>query len=517
MNQTYRPLKARILSSAMSSIALSLLISVAVGGQEDQPKTVLKTESFDRDPGWESHNNHLVPQVVKTVEQDFGYSDTNFAGKEKGEIGGRIWRCSKQASYATPIRVRTLNDKLNASGTFALTASSGSSGVFLGWFQGEQAGNGRQNTLGLRFAAEGAGSRLTLQLVTATNQACGTKVTPWIVDASKPRGQRKFRPPAIKNDGTQYAWTLDYDPQAGDGNGQFCCTVRSNSPQPEPFETQIHTVELPAGYKEHGTNFDRFGLVNSMKPGNSLTIYFDDLRVDSRTIDFSQDPSWIGLGNRVSYQRREEGGLHNFGYSGQTCHAGGDPGELGGLIWRSGAYAYYADRVGTFSLTDRLEASGKVLLEVGPPDSGMYLGWFNSAHKVNSPVQAGDFVGVKIGGPTRVGHYFLPAYATAVTSSVASVAGRQHLPNVSIDRGEGPVLVPQKTFHWKLVYDPEANGGHGVVEATLGDDSVTLPLKRGDKAKGATLDRFGLFTAHRGGSYVRIYFDDLNYTAARPG
>ena len=31
--------------------------------------------------------------------------------------------------------------------------------------------------------------------------------------------------------------------------------------------------------------------------------------------------------------------------------------------------------------------------------------------------------------------------------------------------------------------------------------------------KGAILDRFGLFTAHIGGSFVNIYFDDLEYTA----
>jgi hypothetical protein len=56
-------------------------------------------------------------------------------------------------------------------------------------------------------------------------------------------------------------------------------------------------------------------------------------------------------------------------------------------------------------------------------------------------------------------------------------------------------------------------GGKGTIEATLGNESVTLPLRDGDKAKGASLDRFGLFTTHRGGSFVRIYFDDLTYTA----
>ena len=63
------------------------------------------------------------------------------------------------------------------------------------------------------------------------------------------------------------------------------------------------------------------------------------------------------------------------------------------MMWRSGAYGYYADRAGPLSLGDRLEASGKVTLGVGPPDSGMYLGWFNSAHKENAPTQTGNFVG----------------------------------------------------------------------------------------------------------------------------
>lgn len=518
MNRTHRQPGSAGRWSTCGHVCVTLLLAVAAGAgsgrAEGPPKTVLKTEHFDNDPGWEGHNNRVMPKVIKTVRQDFGYTATNFAGKAKGEIGGTIWRSSTRASYAAGIQPRTLSDKLTASGTFALTASSGSSGAFFGWFKAGQPG-GRQNSLGLRFAGQGAGARITLQLVTATNQACGTKVTPWIVDKTKERGKgRKFRPPSIKNDGTRYTWTLDYDPQAADGNGQFRCTVRSNSPKPEEFERKTFTVALPKGYKEHGTTFDRFGLVNSEKPGNALTIYFGDLQCDGKTWDFSEDAGWIGAGNHVRYQRREEGGAHDFGHSAQTSHAGGSAGELGGMIWRSGAYGYYADRVGPLSLADRLEASGKVVLDVGPPDSGMYLGWFSSAHKENAPTQAGDFVGVRIGGPTRVGHYFVPAYATTQATPVQPRSGRQHPARVSVERGAGPVLVPQKVFPWKLVFDPAAGDGKGAIEVTLGNESVTLPLKAGDKAKGARLDRFGLFTGHLGGSFVRVYFDDLKYTAA---
>src|SRR5207247_6685642 len=113
-------------------------------------------------------------------------------------------------------------------GSFAITATSGSSGVFFGWFNAENTGNGRRDTLGFRFAGAGAGARLTLQLVTDKNQACGTKVTPWIVDKSKPKGEgRKFRPPSIKNDGTRYSWTLKYDPDANDGKGKIEFTINS--------------------------------------------------------------------------------------------------------------------------------------------------------------------------------------------------------------------------------------------------------------------------------------------------
>src|SRR5205814_99292 len=190
---------------------------------------------------------------------------------------------------------------------------------------------------------------------------------------------------------------------------------------------------------------------------------------DGRQQSFATDPGFIGAGNREKYQPREEGGMHDFGFSEKTNFAGGAAGEIGGTVWRSGEYGYYADRVGPLSLNDRLQASGKIVLSVGMPDSGVYLGWFNGGEKQISPPQAGNFLGVKIGGPTRVGHWFAPAYATTQASRVEQIEGRQHPLNVSVERGEGPVLVPQKVFQWKLLYDPAASDGRGAITATLGD------------------------------------------------
>ena len=48
---------------------------------------------------------------------------------------------------------------------------------------------------------------------------------------------------------------------------------------------------------------------------------------------------------------------------------------------------------------------------------------------------------------------------------------------------------------------------------TLGKEAATLSLRKGMRAQGARLDRFGLFTSDAGGQLVRIFLDDLRYTA----
>jgi hypothetical protein len=464
------------------------------GAADDPPKTTLKTENFDKDPGWEGFNNRIVPDKVPVVTQDFGYSPTNLAGKQKGEIGGRVQRAARPAYYAAKVGPRTLNDKLTASGSFALTATSGGSGVFFGWFNADQPGGGGRpmNSLGLDFDGEGSGARLAVRMIGSTNRSCGTFITPFVPG--------KFRPTPIKNDGTRYAWNLAYDPDANNGDGRFEFVIKSNSPKPEEWEGKTFAVDLPPGFKKDGATFDRFGLMNLMKPGGPMTIHFDDLTYDGKAEDFGQDPGWVGSNNRATYEDLQVG-AHDFGFSERTNFAGGKPGELGGNFWRSGKYGYYADRVGSLTLDDRLEASGRVVLLVGAPDSDMFLGWFNSTNKEKPPVEAGHFLGVHVGGPTRVGHYFHPGFATA--------KGTHGLAD------KGPVLVPGKTYEWSLLYDPAAEGGKGSIRVTLGTESVTLVLREGYRKEGARFDRFGVFTSNVGGQLVRIYFDDLKYTAAR--
>jgi hypothetical protein len=475
----------------------------------------LKRESFDRDPGWEGHQNRLTPKAPVMVSQDFGFSLTSHAGRQKGEIGGVIQRSTTPALYAASLPAPvTLGQKLSASGSFAITHSQAGAGVFFGFFNSRQpGGSGRPiGSLGLNFDFEAKGGRLAVRLITDGNRSCGTFITPYLPG--------KYRTTPLKLDGTRYHWQLDYDPAAAEGNGRFTFSMRSdNHPLPAidpslpeaslaeerarfPTTTRF-VVDLPPGYQQENATFDRFGIINMMKSGGAVTMFFDDLAWNGRDESFDDDPGWVAVGNRVQFEDKEPVGIHQFGFSADTRHAGGAPGEVGGAFWRSGDFAYYADRVGPLNLEHRLEARGKVRLITAGPDSDMLLGWFDSGAK-NGAAKAEErnFVGVHVGGPTRVGHYFIPRFADA-----AGGLGKVN---------EGPVIKPGKNLEWSLIYDPAGANGLGAIAVTLGGESVTLPLKKGQKEKGAKLDRFGLFTNTAGGQMVKIYFDDLSYTAARP-
>ncbi|MDZ4848697.1 MAG: hypothetical protein SGI77_05350 [Pirellulaceae bacterium] len=490
----------KFVTACSNSVLLAfwaLLYSHALGA--DQSSSSLKIEHFDSDPGWEGHNNRIVPKKALIVKQDFGYSGTHYAGQAAGEMGGVIQRSTKPASYAASlVTAKSLDEKLTASGSFAFTASQPGAGVFFGFFNSQQpGGSGRPiGSLGLNLDFEKNGARLAVRLITAHNQGCGTFITRY-EQYRKPELKAEMRPTPIITD-LRYTWQLDYDPEGNKGDGRFQFSIKSNSDQPQDWEGQVFAVDLPPGYKKDGTSFDRFGVMNMMKAGGTATIFFDDLQYAGHTQEFANDPKWIGSGNRVSFEDREVVGAHDFGYNPTTNLAGGSTGEIGGGLWRSGEFGYYADRIGPLNLEQRLEARGTVKLVTAGPDSDMFIGWFNSDSKEKSPADNGHFIGIHVGGPTRVGHYFLPRFATA-----KGTKGKVE---------QGPVLTPGTLFEWSLIYDPVANNGNGEMRLMLGQQSVTLALKPGQKAQGAILNRFGLFTSQAGGQMVKIYLDDLKYS-----
>jgi hypothetical protein len=380
--------------------------------------------------------------------------------------------------------------------------------VFFGFVNANQPGAGGRpiGSLGLDFDSEQSGGRLAVRLITAKNQSCGTFITPYVPG--------KFRPTSLRNDGTIYKWTLDYDPAGASARGQFTFMIASDAHKPGELEspdlpekslaeararfpsTTKFVVDLPEGFKQHGTTFDHFGMMNMMKPGGRITIFFDDLKYLGRAQDFARDPNWISSGSRRTYQSADVSGAHDFGFS-QTDHAGGKPGEVGGTFWRAEKpWGCYADKLTPLSFNDRLEARGKVILKSGGPDADMCFGWFSAGSD-----DVKEYLGIHVGGPTRIGHAFTPVFRVN-----EQLRGRAEA---------APVMMPGKACDFSIIYDPAANNGDGAITAMLAGESVTHHLKPGQKAKAtdARFDRFGVFTVTTGGQMVKLFLDDLQYTA----
>lgn len=468
-------------------VTFTTALAMAPRAEEPPP---LRRQDFGADPKWEGRNNRLKPAQPPITRQDFGPSDTNHAqGKRRGEIGGRIQRSRSPASYAKIIPDRSLNDRLTASGRFAVTHDDGGAGILFGWFNNDLSRGWRTNdSLAIRLDGNGNRSFVYFEYGTHT----------WLTGGKGcfdgDRWQTTESPP-LRADGSPHDWSLVYDPEGNKGYGLITFVLDGTEYQ----------LPLDPGHKADGATFDRFGLFNQMTTGSAMEVYFDDLVLDGRPLDgFSPADGWEGRNNREQYVERVVRPYHNFGYSPGTNRAGGqEAGEIGGVLWRGGEAASYADRVGPFSLANELRASGTIAFANAGSDSGVYLGFFDAESqksKREEKASLPNLLAVYLEGPSRIGHYFRPAYRTAEGRGGAA--------------DTGPILRPDGTPHrWSLHYAPGKKDAPGRITVTLDDHTQHLEVPAEMKAAGATFDRFGLFNPQHGGHFVELYLDDLEYFA----
>src|SRR5947207_6541458 len=79
---------------------------------------------------------------------------------------------------------------------------------------------------------------------------------------------------------------------------------------------------------------------------------------EERTEHFDKDPGWDGNNNRAASPEKRTV-RQDFGYS-RTANAGGERGEVGGLITPAAEPAYYARKIDPRTLDDALTASGRL-------------------------------------------------------------------------------------------------------------------------------------------------------------
>jgi len=82
--------------------------------------------------------------------------------------------------------------------------------------------------------------------------------------------------------------------------------------------------------------------------------------------------------------------------------------------------------------------------------------------------------------------------------------------------GGGAGEIGGQVYQWSIAYDPNANGGRGLVTATLNGDAASDELSAEHKADGAEFNRFGLLNVMKqwdsGGS---LWLDDVTINGER--
>lgn len=91
-------LGSRLMVALGWSAAFFATVAGAVRGQAAMTTQI--SEDFTTDSRWEGRNNVPPSAAGAAKTQDFGYSRTGHAGGQPGEIGGRVSRALRLASYA---------------------------------------------------------------------------------------------------------------------------------------------------------------------------------------------------------------------------------------------------------------------------------------------------------------------------------------------------------------------------------------------------------------------------------
>lgn len=452
-----------------------------------------RREHFDHDPGWDGLNNRSEAFDIRTVVQDFGYSEASHNDAAPGEVGGLITPDGTAAYYAREMPRRSFEDAFSASGT--LVVNKGAGNTLLGFFNHGTINEWRTPN-SVVFRINGRGDFFHVHFEYATSR---WRAGAGVIGRSDREADRVY-PLEIPSDGV-HTWSLAYDPAGNNGGG----TIRAT------FDGEAAVCDLAPGHKGEGAVFDRFGLLNVIKSVDSPgELWIDNVSINGVEERFDTDPRWEGYRNRLTYESADVRPRFNFGYS-ATNNAGGAPGEIGGLFFRGDCreparLAYYGDKLDVLTLDRPLRASGKVSLHRGVSDSSTLFGFFHSERSVQvNPSQSSglpkDFLGISIEGPSSEGFYVYPVYRA---NNDAQGVGRYEV---------SPRIYPDGASHnWTLEYDPEGADGNGRLVLSMDHQSIDIALESGARGAGTQFDRFGFVTPWIDGNGQVVYFDELEYT-----
>jgi hypothetical protein len=221
-----------------------------------------------------------------------------------------------------------------------------------------------------------------------------------------------------------------------------------------------------------------------------------------REQDFSSDPGWEGFENRMlpdpPHIVRQD-----FGWR-PTNHAGGQKGgEIGGRVQRSLVPASYAMALpSTLTMEDRLEVSGRFAVTDDDGGSGFILGWF---HDTSRGWRTPNSMCLRLDGN---GSKYWIFYEHGTRNRYTGGGGAFEGERYQFTPTE-PFPADGTSHTFKLLYDPEANGGVGEVTFQVDERIYKFDVTKNNRKNGAMFNRFGIWNQHTTGGSIEAYFDDL--------
>ncbi|MFN0126789.1 MAG: hypothetical protein ACKV19_08920 [Verrucomicrobiales bacterium] len=225
--------------------------------------------NFSNDPKWDEFQNRRTYVTNDTRPKfNFGWSPTHHAnGKRAGEMGGLIFRgdCrepARLASYGDRIATFSLDGALEARGKLSMRRGVTDSTAAIGFFNSvhsTQSNPSQKHSIPMDFLGiniEGPSSEGFFFYPVYRTHGDETGVP------------RVTQAPRIFPDGRSLDWFLKYDPAGAGGQGSISVGL----------DSETITLALSPGHKAIGATFDRFGICTPWIDGNSVTVYFDDLK-----------------------------------------------------------------------------------------------------------------------------------------------------------------------------------------------------------------------------------------------
>jgi len=227
-----------------------------------------RTETFDHDPDWESHQNRRKYWSTDVRPRfDFGFSPTRFSeGRKKGEFGGLVFRgdcrfADRMAYCADRLDQLSLAKPIAAGGKISLHRAVSDSTTLIGFFHStrsmkpsnSQSSGTPDDFLGLAIEGPSRDGFFLYPLYRFNGDLSGVA-----------RGTDR---PVILPNRKSHDWTFRYTPTGAGGRGKITVTM----------DREKTILELGQSHRFAPTHFDRFGIITTWVDGNGQRVYFDEL------------------------------------------------------------------------------------------------------------------------------------------------------------------------------------------------------------------------------------------------